>query len=96
MGNIIGTVYNVRRRNATKSATVGDYNTLDEAQSAMMQHYQNTPKRGNFQYIINEENLEDFGGTVMRVFNITLSGKGNFYHVYTRAELDNAIKEATA
>ena len=91
MKTSIGTVYNVRSKNATKSPSVGDYNTLNEAKAAMLKHYTVTPKRGKFEYIINEEKLYDIDGIKMRMFEISLSGGGTFYKCYTRSELDAII-----
>lgn len=88
MKTLIGTVYNVRRKNTTKSMSIGDYNTLNEAKAAMLEHYIVTPKRGKFEYIINEEKLYDIDGIKMRMFEISLSGGGAFYKRYTRSELD--------
>jgi len=90
MKTLIGTVYNVRRKSATKSMSVGDYNTLNEAKAAMLEHYTTTPKRGKFEYIINEEKLYDIDGIKMRMF-APLSGGGAFYKCYTRSELDETI-----
>ena len=89
MKTLIGTVYNVRRKSATKSTSVGDYNTLSEARAAMLEHYTVTPKRGKFEYIINEEKLYDIDG--IKMFEISLLGEGAFYKRYTRSELDATI-----
>ena len=90
MGKSLGYVFNVSRRTATgKSQNIGDFKTLEEAETAMKKHYRETPKRGKFQYIIREEQLEEIGGTVFRKFCMTLYGDGkrNYYKKYTAEEL---------
>lgn len=90
MKKLLGTTFNLRRKTATKSIDIGDYGTLDEAKASMVNHFNITPKRGNIEYIIREENLEDYDGVIMRSFSITLSGggKSTFYKRYTRQELE--------
>jgi len=93
MGKSLGFIFNVRRSTATgKSANVGDFKTLEEAETAMKKHYQATPKRGQFYYVISEEELEEIGGVIMRKFCITLSGDGHrpYYKKYTAEELKAA------
>ena len=90
MGKSLGYVFNVSRRTATgKSANVGDFKTLEEAETAMKKHYMATPKRGQFYYVISEEELEEIGGTVFRKFCLVLSGDGHrsYYKKYTAEEL---------
>ena len=91
MKTLIGTIYNVRRKSATKSMSIGDYNTLNEAKAAMMEHYTATPKRGKFEYIISEEKLYDFDGIKMRKFEMSVSGGGAFYKRYARSEIDATV-----
>jgi hypothetical protein len=61
-------VYNVSRFTASKSTNVGDFETIDQAEAAMIEHYKATPKRGKFRYTINEEDLEEKNGMVTRSF----------------------------
>jgi len=91
----LGTVYNVTRSTATKNQNIGDYQTIEEATAAMIEHYKNTPKRGNISYRVSQETLEDIGGVVMRYFTMCLSGKGeqSYYKKYGRPELDNLINK---
>lgn len=95
MSTKLGTVYNVTRSMATKSQNVGDYQTVEEAIAAMIEHYKNTSKRGNILYRISQDTLEEIGGIVMRYFTVSVSGKGEqpYYKKYNRAELDNIIKK---
>jgi hypothetical protein len=90
MGKSLGYVFNVRRSTATgKSQNVGDFKTLEEAETAMKKHYHETPKRGKFEYVISEEELEDIGGVILRKFCMTLYGDGkrNYYKKYSAEEL---------
>ncbi len=90
MGKSLGFIFNVRRGTATgKSVNIGDYKTLEEAEAAMLQHYHETPKRGKFEYVISEEELEDIGGVTFRKFCMTLYGDGkrNYYKKYSAEEL---------
>jgi len=97
MSTKLGTVYNVTRSTATKSQNVGDYQTIEEATAAMIEHYKNTPKRGNISYQVGQDTLEEIGGVVMRYFTINISGKGeqSYYKKYNRVELDNLINHNT-
>ena len=61
---------------------------LEQAEKAMIEHFNSTPKKGKFYYTISEDELEDIGGTIMRMFSITLSsGAGSYYKKYFPAEL---------
>lgn len=89
MGKKLGKVFNVRRIPKTaKAVNIGDFETLEQAEKAMIEHFNSTPKRGNFYYSISEDELEDIGGTIMRKFSITLSsGAGSYYKKYFPTEL---------
>lgn len=90
MGQVIGKVFNVQRVPKTaKTVTVGDFDTLKQAEEAMLEHYKTNHKRGNFFYRISEDELEDIGGTIMRKFMISLSGGGNYYKRYSIDDLKN-------
>lgn len=92
MGKSLGYVFNVSRRTATgKSANVGDFKALEEAEAAMKKHYTETPKRSKFYYVISEEELEDIGGVIFRKFCMALYGDGhrNYYKKYTAEALKN-------
>lgn len=68
-------VFHVTRSTKTgKTVNVGDFDTVTQAQEAMLEHYNKTPKRGKFWYIISEEELEEIGGVVFRKFCTVLSG----------------------
>lgn len=89
MGKKLGKVFNVSRIPKTaKAVNIGDFETLEQAEKAMMEHFNSTPKRGEFYYTIREDELKDIGGTIMRMFSITLSGgAGSYYKKYFPAEL---------
>lgn len=93
MGQIIGKVFNVQRVHKTaKNVTVGDFDTLEQAKAAMLDHYKTNAKRGNFFYRISEEELEDIGGTVMRRFTISLAGEdGPYYKKFSMDELKEMV-----
>lgn len=93
MGQVIGKVFNVQRVPKTaKSVTVGDFDTLEQAKAAMLEHYKTNPKRGNFFYRISEDELEDVGGTVMRKFTISLAGDdGPYYKRFSMGELKEMV-----
>lgn len=98
MSKIIGTVYNVQRVPKTATATnVGDFQTLEEAKTAMLEHFKKTPKRGSFFYRISEAELEDFDGVIMRKFCLVLSvGNGSYYKLFSMEELKAlATQEST-
>lgn len=91
MGKEIKVVFNVKRSNTTKITNVGDFETLEEAKKAMVNHFNATPKRGNFEYTIRQEHLEDCNGIIMRVFSTMLLSKkegDDFYKRYSRAEIE--------
>ena len=90
MKEYIKTVYNVRRIGVTKTITVGDYLSLEEAERNMVNHYNTTPKRGRFDYCIMEEELWNYDGVVAKEFSSSLSGRGkcNFYKRYTMQEIE--------
>lgn len=58
--------YTVRRNNKTKSVVVGSFETMEEAEAAMLKHYKATPKRGSFYYSIWKEKLEVISGVAYR------------------------------
>ena len=88
MGQVIGKVFNVQRVPKTaNTVTVGDFDTLQQAEEAMLEHYRTNPKRGKFFYRISEDELEKIGGTIMRKFMISLAGGGNYYKRYSIDEL---------
>jgi hypothetical protein len=92
MSKSLGFIFHVSRRTATgKSQNIGDFKTLPEAETAMLKHYTETPKRGKFEYVIAEEELEDIGGVIFRKFCMTLyvDGKRNYYKKYSAEELKN-------
>jgi hypothetical protein len=91
MGKEIKVVYNVERSNTTKTTKVGDFDKLENAKKAMVNHFNITPKRGNFEYTICQEHLEDCNGIIMRTFSRTLFSKNendDFYKRYSRAEIE--------
>ena len=89
MAEILRTVFNVRRVPKTaRATTVGDFETLEQAERAMLDHYKSQPKRGRFDYRISEDELENIGGTVFRRHTISLGlGAGPYYKRYEQDEL---------
>lgn len=82
-------VFHVTRATKTgKSVDVGDFDTVEKAHAAMLKHYKETPKRGNFYYRISEEELEEINGVVYRKFCMVLCGGGSPYNKrFTRDDL---------
>lgn len=83
------TIFNVSRSTATgKAVNVGDFDTVEQAQAAMLNHYRETPKRGKFMYRICEEELEEIDGIVFRKICVVLSNnKQSYYKRFTADEL---------
>ncbi len=87
------TAFCVSRSTKTgKTANVGDFGTLEQAQEAMLEHYRKTPKRGRFWYNISEEELEEIDGVVFRKFCMVLFG-GNkpYYKRFMADELKSLV-----
>ncbi len=82
-------VFHVSRSTKTgKAVNVGDFETVEQAQDAMLEHYKKTPKRGKFQYSISEQELETINGVVFRKFNMILSnGRRTYFKYFTADEL---------
>lgn len=93
MDKILGTVFNVSRVPKTaKRVNVGDFDTLEKAERAMVEHYKKEPKRGTFYYSISQDELEDFNGVTMRRTVLCLAGGGPYYKRYEQDELkDRAL-----
>ena len=88
MGQILGKVFNVTRVPKTAHRiNVGDFETLELAEKAMVEHYKKEPKRGKFYYSISEDELEDFDGVTMRRTVLCLTGRGPYYKRYEQGEL---------
>ncbi len=79
----MATVYTVTRRTKTKTVVVGSYDTRAEAKTAMVKHFNSTPKRGKFSYSIAEEELREIGGVMFRSYT-----SGRPYSRYTREMLE--------
>ena len=61
------TVFHVARSTKTgKTVNVGDFDTQVQAQAAMLEHFNATPKRGKFWYSISEDTLKEIGGVMFR------------------------------
>lgn len=74
-------VFHVTRSTKTgKSVDVGDFDTVEQAQKAMLKHYRETPKRGQFCYRITEEELKEIGGVVYRQFCLVIAGGNRPYN----------------
>lgn len=85
------TVFHVYRSNKSrKTVTVGDFDTLEAAREAMLEHYRNTPKRGQFWYAISEDTLREIDGVVFRE---TCYFNGSYHKTFKAEEL-KAIAEA--
>lgn len=93
MSELLGKVFNVSRVPAsTHSVQVGDFKTLEEAKTAMIEHYKNNPKRGKFVYRIAEEEIEEIGGAVFRKFSMTIGvGESPYYKKFSMDELKEMI-----
>lgn len=73
-------VFHVARSTKTgKTVDVGDFDTVEQAHVAMLEHYKGTPKRGKFWYRITEEELMELGGVMYRRFCIVTSKKNRPY-----------------
>jgi hypothetical protein len=82
-------VFNVSRTTKTgKPVNVGDFDTVEEAQAAMLNHYKAAPKRGQFRYRIREEELEEINGIMFRKTCLVIGGdNGPYYKSYAPEEL---------
>lgn len=82
-------IYNVTRStSAGKHVNVGDFDSIQAARAAMIEHYRHTPKRGKFAYTITQQELQDIGGQLMRVQYFVLCGENKaYYRKYLAAEL---------
>ncbi len=82
-------VFHVFRSTKTgKSVSVGDFDTVEQAHDAMLEHYKKTPKRGKFLYSISEEDLETVNGVVLRKFCMILSnGSKPYFERFTADDL---------
>ena len=93
MGQAFGRVFNVSRVPKTaRCINVGDFETLELAEKAMVVHYKNSPKRGKFYYNISEDELEDFNGVAMRRTTLCLTSGGPYYKRYDQDELKNMVR----
>jgi len=63
--------YTVHRYNKTKTTIVGSFETMEEAEAAMLRHYKETPKRGKFHYRISVEELREIGGVMFRCTDLS-------------------------
>lgn len=83
------TVFNVSRTTKTgKTVNIGDFDTVAQAQAAMMDHYNATPKRGKFRYCIREDELEMIDGIMFRRTCLVINGDSKpYYKSYTPEEL---------
>ena len=74
-------VFHVARSTKTgKTMNVGDFDTVELAHEAMLKHYKETPKRGQFYYRISEEELKEINGVVFRSFCLVLAGGNKPYN----------------
>lgn len=88
MAKILGKVYNVRKNTSTTAVGIGDYQTLEEAEAAMLEHFRTNPKRGNISYRICEEEICEIDGGRYRSQTFAISGGGSsFYKRYIAKEL---------
>lgn len=75
------TVFHVSRSTKTgKTTNVGDFDTVEQAREAMLEHYRKTPKRGQFWYTITQEDLDEIRGIVFRTLCLALSGEDKPYY----------------
>ncbi len=74
-------VFHVSRFTKTgKGTSVGDFDTVEQAKAAMLEHYKSTPKRGRFGYSITEEEIEEINGYAYRTFSMVISGGNRPYY----------------
>lgn len=82
-------VFHVARSTKTgRTVDIGDFDTVEQAHEAMLNHYKETPKRGQFYYRISEEELEEIGGVMFRRFCLVIAGGNKPYNKrFASAEL---------
>lgn len=81
-------VFHVSRATKTgKTVNVGDFDTLEMAKSAMLEHFNATPKRGKFWYSISEDTLKDIGGVTFRETCVCIGGNGPYRKTFLPDEL---------
>ncbi len=74
-------VFHVTRSTKTgKTVDIGDFDTVEQAHEAMLKHYRETPKRGQFYYRISEEELKEIDGVVFRSFCLVIAGGNRPYN----------------
>lgn len=74
-------VFHVTRSTKTcGTVNVGDFDTVEQAYAAMLEHYKGTPKRGKFCYRISEEELVELGGVMCRRFCMVTSKENRPYN----------------
>ena len=81
-------VFHVMRTTQTgKTVHLGDFDTVDEAKTVMIEHYKQTPKRGKFRYWITEDELEEIGGVMMRKTCLAFGNNGPYRKKFDADEL---------
>lgn len=74
-------VFHVTRSTKTgKTVNVGDFDTVEQAHEAMLKHYKETPKRGQFFYRISEEELKEINGVMFRSFCMVITNGNRPYN----------------
>lgn len=58
-------VWTAVRHLKTKSETVGNFDTYEQAYDAMLSHFRSSPKRGEISYTLQARTLEDRGGGIV-------------------------------
>lgn len=88
------TVFHVSRATKTgKRVNVGDFDTLAEARTAMLAHFNATPKRGKFYYSISEDTLKEIGGVLFRETCLCIGGNGPYRKTFLPDELKKMVEE---
>ena len=74
-------VFHVTRSTKTgKTVNIGDFDTVEQAHEAMLKHYKETPKRGQFFYRISEEELKEINGVMFRSFCMVIANGNRPYN----------------
>lgn len=86
-------VFHVTRSTKTgRTVNVGDFDTVEQAHAAMLEHYKGMQKRGKFWYRISEEELEEINGIMYRKLCMVISEKNGPYNKkFTGEELKTLV-----
>jgi hypothetical protein len=85
-------VYQVTKCNKTKYVSVGDFETLQQAEAEMIKHYKNNSKRGSFYYSINTMEVMHVSG--LTAYSFTFGDPNRYSKRYSPAAIENLKAEA--